>query len=158
MRGVASVRARAVNRKRWSRKGGGRYLVNVLAFPDELFHWPFSQHAKFRRNETDFARTAPYHGWRTIVRDELFKFLFQCVRASDHVPCMTRGERDIRSRSVGSISRQKLRLRLSWAFGARLVMVEKWRVLERCAGCHSFRICQPGRYNTGWGIIRNGPA
>lgn len=79
---VASVRARAVNRKRRSRKGAGRYLVNVLSSPDELFHRPFGQHAKFGRDETDLARTAPYDGWRAAVRDEFFEFL---CGASHHV-------------------------------------------------------------------------
>ena len=80
--GVASVRARAVNRKR-SRKRAGRYLVDVFAFPDKFFHWPFGQHAKFRCDETYFARTAPYDGWCTTVRDKLFEFL---SGTSGHVP------------------------------------------------------------------------
>ena len=79
---VVIDRARAVNRKRRSRKGVGRYLVNVLALPDELFHWPFGQHAEFGCDETDFARTSPYDGRRAAVRNELFEFLF---RRLDHV-------------------------------------------------------------------------
>lgn len=71
---VASVCTRAVKRMK-SRKGAGRYLVNELAFPDEFFHRPLGQHAKFGCNETDFARASPYHGRRTAVGNQFFEFL-----------------------------------------------------------------------------------
>ena len=143
--GVASVRARAVNRKRRSRKGAGRYLVNVLASSDELFHRPFSQHAKFGCDETDFASTSPYNGRRTAERNQLFEFLI----AKSVLHQKNRKGQDVRVRSVGSTVRQTLRLHLSWAFAARSAMAEKWQVLGRCARCHSFQICHPGRSNAG---------